>query len=80
MTLELLRAFFGWCAILNLILLMVWFGLFVGARGALFRLHGRWFNLAPQTFDAIHYAGMAGYKLSLWMFFLIPYLVLRFFL
>lgn len=80
MNVETLRALLGWGAVLNIALLSLWFFLFVFARDWIFGLHRRWFDLSPQAFDAIHYAGMAWYKLCTWMFFLIPYLVLRLFL
>ncbi len=78
MTLETLRAFLGWGAILNLVFVSLWFFLFTMAREWIYGLHRRWFDLPRRTFDAIHYAGMAWYKICAWMFFIIPYLVLRF--
>ena len=80
MTLETLRAFLGWTAILNIIFVTVWFCIFTFAHDWLQSLHGRWFDIPRQTFDAIHYAGMAWYKIGTWMLCIIPYLVLRFLL
>ena len=77
-TLELIRAFLGWAAIFNLMLLFIWAGLFIYARDWMVKLHGRWFKLSPEVFDAMHYAGMGLYKLAIWMLLVIPYLVLRF--
>lgn len=78
MTLELIRTALGWAAILNIIFLLVWAGLFIFARLWMVRLHSRWFKLSPEVFDAMHYAGMGLYKIGIWMFLIIPYLVLRF--
>lgn len=78
MTLELIRTVLGWVAVLNIVLLLVWAGLFVFARAWMIRLHSRWFKLSPEVFDAMHYAGMGLYKIAIWMLFIIPYLVLRF--
>ena len=78
MTLELFRAALGWVAILNIVLLLVWAGLFIFARPWMVKLHSRWFKLSPEVFDAMHYAGMGLYKIGIWMFLIIPYLVLRF--
>ncbi len=77
MSLEIFRAVLGWAAILNILLLTVWFLIFVCAHDWVYGLHRRWFDLPRQTFDAVHYAGMAWYKLNIWMFFIIPYLALR---
>ncbi len=78
MNLELIRTALGWAVILNILLLMLWFALFLLGRDLMLRLHGRWFKLSPEVFDAMHYAGMGMYKLAIWMLLLIPYLVLRF--
>jgi hypothetical protein len=42
----------------------------------LFRLHGRWFQLSEERFDAIHYTGMAVYKIGVLLFNLAPYVAL----
>jgi len=77
MTLEIIRSALAWCAVINLVLLLVWFLLFVLARDWIYRLHGRWFKLTPEQFDAVHYAGMALFKIGIWLFNLIPYFSLR---
>lgn len=77
MTFEIVRAVLGWGAILNLAFVTVWFLLFIYANEWIFELHRRWFQLSRQTFDAIHYAGMAWYKAATWIFFIMPYLALR---
>ena len=77
MALETLRAALGWAALINYALLLLWFGLWWGARDALRRWHGRWFRLSEERFDAIHYAGMAFLKLAIWVFLLAPWLALH---
>jgi hypothetical protein len=46
-------------------------------RGFVFRMHGRIFHLSEERFNAIHYAGMAGYKMFIIAANLVPYLALR---
>ena len=77
MTAELIRNVLAWSTVINYGLLLVWFFFFVFAHDWMYRLHGRWFNISFQNFDAIHYAGMAIFKLWIIMFNLVPYLVLR---
>ena len=77
MAVETLRAMLGWAALINYGLLLLWFGLWLGARDAMRRWHGRWFRLSDEGFDAIHYAGMAAHKLAIWLFLLGPWLALR---
>ena len=54
MTLIDLRAFLGWGAVINYALLLFWFAFFTQGHDFLYRLHGRWFSLGPERFDAIH--------------------------
>lgn len=80
MSLEQLRAFLGWGAILNLVFLSFVFFFFLAARDLMYRLHGRWFGLSKETLSAILYGMMAWFKLATFLFFIIPYVVLRFFM
>ena len=63
---------------INYAILLTWFVAFVAARNWLRALHGRWFQLSDSTFDAIHYGGMAAYKIGILLFNLVPLLALYF--
>ncbi|HVP31276.1 MAG TPA: hypothetical protein VMW35_19170 [Myxococcota bacterium] len=76
MTLELARRFFLWCTVLDYAVLTTWFLAFVFAHDAMHRLHGRWFTLSRERFDAIHYAGMAAFKIGTLVLALVPFLAL----
>jgi hypothetical protein len=65
-----------WCVGINYALLFIWFGVFVFAHDWLHGMHGRWFKLSGETFDAIHYAGLAAYKIGILLFFLVPLVAL----
>jgi hypothetical protein len=69
-----------WCVGLNYTLLLIWFGVFVFAHDWMYGLHGRWFKLSVETFDAIHYAGLAVYKIGIFLLNLVPLIVLYFIL
>lgn len=77
MSVDLFRGFLGWCAIINMAVFLWWFLFYMLAHDWLYTFHGRWFKLSPEQFDGIHYAGMAGYKITIWLFVIIPYLALR---
>lgn len=77
MTIEQLRDFLGWTTLLNLGLLTFWALAFFCCREKIHRLHGKWFRLSDERFDAIHYQGMAIYKIGIFLFHLMPYLALR---
>jgi hypothetical protein len=61
-----------WCAVMNYALLFIWFGVFVLAHERIYHLYRRWFKLSVETFDAIHLAGIAAYKIGIILFNLIP--------
>jgi ABC-type transport system involved in cytochrome c biogenesis permease subunit len=77
MTVELLQNALGWCALINLALLLWWFLFFALARDWAYRLHSRWFTIPADKFDSIHYSGMAIYKMGILFFNIVPYLALR---
>jgi len=65
-----------WCVGLNYAVLFVWFGVFVFAHGWMYRVHSRWFKLSVETFDAIHYSGLAVYKIGILLLNLVPLVAL----
>ena len=76
MSIELMKSFLLWCLLANYGVLLIWFAVLVSARGWLFRMHTRWFKLAPETFDVVHYSAMAVYKIGILLFNLTPLLAL----
>ena len=77
MSIEITRDFLLWCAVTNYGVLLLWFLFFIHAHDWMRRLHGRWFRLADEQFDTIHYAGMAIYKIGIILFNLVPYIALH---
>ena len=65
-----------WSTCINYAILFTWFFVFMVARNTLYFFHARFFRLTVDTFDAIHYAGMGIYKLSILMFNLVPWLAI----
>jgi len=65
------------CTILNYLVLLLWFVVFSLAHDWIFKLHGRWFRLTTAQFDALHYAGMAVYKVGILLLNLVPYVALN---
>lgn len=76
MTVDQIRVMLLGSALVNYGLLLLWFGLYVGARDRLQRLWGRWFRLDAETFDRLNFAGITLYKLLILTFLLVPGLVL----
>ncbi len=76
MSIELTRNFLLWNTVVNYGVRLLWFVVLVLAHDWLRRLHGRWFRLSDEHFDALHYRGMAVYKIGILLFNVVPFLVL----
>ncbi len=77
MTIEIVRKVLAWCAVMNIGLLVWWFIFIVLAHDWTYRLHTKWFKISVETFDSIHYAGLALFKIGTFLFILIPYFALH---
>ncbi len=77
MAVDTIRDVLGWCAVINLGLLLWWFLFFMLAHDWMYRIHGKWFKLPVERFDALHYAGMAFFKICILLFNIVPYLAIR---
>jgi hypothetical protein len=76
MTMNEIKSVVLWCLGFNYAVLLIWFGAFVLAHDWMYGLHSRWFKFSIETFDAIHYAGLAVYKIGILLFNLVPLVVL----
>ncbi len=72
MTTATLRDVLIWSLAFNYVILMVWFIALTVAHDWVYRLHTRWFALSRETFDAVHYGGMAVYKIGILLLNLAP--------
>ena len=77
MAIEQLRTLLGWCAIINMGLLLWWVFAITVLHDWIYSFHSKWLKVSVQRFDEIHYAGMVIYKILFFMFNIIPYLALR---
>jgi len=68
----LIRAF--WAGIL---LLALWANLFILFGVRMYASHAQWFNLSYHEFELFMYGAMIFFKLSLLLFFLLPYLAIK---
>ena len=78
MTIDIVVQVLAWCALINYAVLVLWFLFVVAVPGLVYKLHSRLFKLSEQAFYTTHYAGIGLYKLLIFIFLLVPYLVLRF--
>ena len=76
MSLEMVRKALLWCTVLNYSVLFVWWLCFLLTHDWMQGWHSQWFHLSVEQFDALHYAGMALYKIGILLFNLVPYISL----
>ncbi len=77
MSISSAQDFLLWCLGINYGVMLCWFLAFWFGHDWLFQLHSRWFRISGERFDAIHYGGMAIYKIGILLFNLTPYIALR---
>lgn len=66
------------CVILGVVVLIIWFLFFLVAGGLIYDVHGSMFKeITVRQFQVIHYCGMGLTKLFIFVFFLIPYVAMR---
>lgn len=75
---ETVIVFLGWSSVINIAILMFWFLVFIYARKWVYEFHTKWFQIESHKFDAIHYGAMAMYKLFIFFFNVIPYVILKY--
>ena len=73
---DIIKELFLYSLAFNYVILLIWFGVFSFAHDWLYRLHSRWFFISRENFDALHYAGMAFYKIGLILLNIAPLVAL----
>lgn len=77
MSIEQIADFLLASLLLNYVILLWWFAVFVFGHDWLYDLHSRWFNLTTEQFDALHYGLMGAYKLGVILLNLVPWLAIQ---
>ena len=74
---ALISKFLLWCLLLGFALLLLWFLLFLLGGDFAYGIHGDMFDLTKHEFDVMNYHGMALLKMTIFVFFLIPWIATR---
>ena len=72
-----LTAFFGWCTVINSVILLVTSMALVPMRTRIARTHGKMFGLPEQDLSRAYFQYLANYKIAIIVLNLAPYLALR---
>jgi hypothetical protein len=77
MTVEMLRAFFGWCTLINFGVMFIALFFMTLLRGWTTRIHAKMFGIPEEEVLKAVYLVMVGYKTAVFLFCFVPYLALR---
>jgi len=76
MDIRTLTAFFMWCTILNVALLLLWTLLLLAAPDLVYRIQRRWFPITRETFTVVMYSFLGLFKIVVIVFNVVPWLAL----
>ncbi len=76
MDIETIRAFFGWCTLINGVFLLLVFLFYVKAGDWVYQMHSRWFPVKREAFSLAIYCFIGGMKVLFLMLNLVPYAAL----
>ena len=76
MDLQILTEVFMWCTILNVGILACGVLLWVVAGDVVYAIHGRWFPMPRETFNAVFYAILGVYKILILALGAVPWAAL----
>jgi len=74
MSIRTARAFFGWCALINYWVLLVWLAIVTLGHDWIMGISLRCFEISKGQFDAVDFSCMAGYKAANILLFFVPFL------
>ena len=77
-TVESLATILGGAFLFNLAILLLWFGCILFAPEWFYKINANWFNIGRHEFDVINYCGIGFLKIINIVFFLFPYLSIKF--
>jgi hypothetical protein len=76
MDIETLTAFFMWCTILSVSILIIWAVGFAAAPNFIYRAQTMWCPVPRETFNVIVFSVLAGFRVLFVVFALVPFVAL----
>ena len=76
MTIDQLVTFFGWCTLINVVVLTITTLGIATSKDKISKLHGKMFKIEPSELQGIYMHYLANFKLFVLIFNLTPYLAL----
>ena len=70
-------AFFGWCSVINIGVLLVSSVLLMLLKEPISAIHGKMFGVDPSDLPSTYFQYLANYKIAIFVLNIVPYLALR---
>lgn len=77
MTTETISEFFGWCALINIGIMILTTATILGGRESIIRIHSRMFGLEESELKRAYFQYLAQYKIVVLVFNIVPYIALK---
>jgi len=77
LTIELLTAFFGWCSVINMGLLIFSTVMLIAFKGPISAIHSRLLVLDKEKLQGLYMNYLAYYKIAIIVFNITPYFALK---
>jgi hypothetical protein len=76
-TIEILTQFFGWCAVINMSLLVITTVSIMIFEEPISKIHNKLFAINEEKLQLLYFQFIAYYKLAIIIFNLVPYFALK---
>jgi len=76
MDIQTLKAFFMWCTIVNMGLLILTSLILLAGRDMVYRVHSKWFPMSREAHNIVLYSFIGFYKILIFVFCIVPYVAL----
>jgi len=76
-SIDTVREFLGWCTVINIGILLIATIFIAFARGTITTIHSKLFKLNDADLSQAYFQFLGQYKLAIYVFNLVPYIVLR---
>lgn len=77
MTLDALTTFFGWCAVINIAVLLISTFLIMIFKQPVMKLHGKFFDVTQDDLPAMYFNYLGNYKIATYVLSIVPYIALK---
>ena len=77
MTLDAVHSLLGWCTLINVALLLLWFLIVWLMPETMYRTYRRVFRVSREQFDQVQLSALTHYRLLILVFNLVPRLALH---